>query len=177
MLSALTSLFSRPLFQQEAHEAYASLVASARRPFFYTEGGVPDTLDGRFDVIVLHLFLLIHRLRPETKEGVPEFLRALQEAFFADMDRSVREMGVSDTGVGKRIKQMAQAFYGRIQAYEQSFADPDSFEQSLRRNLYRGALPPAAAVSDVSAYCRRALLALEGQRPAEMICGRVHFSE
>jgi cytochrome b pre-mRNA-processing protein 3 len=91
---------------------------------------VPDTLDGRFELIVLHLFLLQQRLRTEA----PELARALSEVFFRDMDRSLREIGVSDTGVPRRIKAMAKAYHGRLQAY--ATQDADALRAALARNLY-----------------------------------------
>lgn len=112
--------------------AYIALVAQARNPFFYEARGVPDTIDGRFEMIVLHLFLLQHRMAATHEE----FARQLSEQFFADMDRSIREFGVMDTGVGKRIKRMGQAYNGRLLAYTQGLTDRDAMRAALARNLY-----------------------------------------
>ena len=146
MRNFLSRLFSPPPFQQEAHTAYSVLVTRARDPFFYTECAVPDTLDGRFDVIVLQLFLVLSRLKDEADPRAALFSRALQEAFFTDMDRSIREMGVSDTGVGKRIKKMAEAFLGRLHAYEASKNDSALFREHLAKNLYRASAPGEATL-------------------------------
>ncbi len=134
MLSHLVKIFMPSQERQHAHAAYLGLVEKARHERFFTEGGVPDTLDGRFEMILLHLFLLLHRLKhaPETKP----FRQQLMEAFMEDMDRSVRELGVSDTGVGKRVKKMAAAMYGRIAAYEMSLDDREALKVALRRNVY-----------------------------------------
>ena len=172
MLATLKSLFSPPPFQAEAYQVYGCIVSQARQPFFYTECQVPDTLDGRFDAIALHLFLAIHRLRGEA--DAPLFLRALQEAFFADMDRSIREMGVSDTGVGKRVKAMAQAFYGRLKSYEETFADGKAFRQSLARNLYRASAPEAALVL-LEAYVQRNAAHLKTQQTQTILAGDIRF--
>lgn len=114
-----------------ASVTYIALVAQARHPFFYEKLGVPDTLDGRFEMIVLHLFLLQYRLRVDA----PEFARSLSEIFIADMDRSLREIGVSDTGVSKRMKVMGRAYHGRLQAYS-LVAERIALEAALARNLY-----------------------------------------
>lgn len=110
------------------------MVAQARKPFFYADLGVPDTLDGRFEMIVVHLFLLQHRLLRELAHA--DFARALSECFFRDMDRSLRELGVADTGVAKRIKRMGQAYNGRLQVYEDGLQNPDAMRAALSRNLY-----------------------------------------
>lgn len=173
MFSALKKLLSPAPYQAEAHKAYASLVAQARTPAFFTACKIPDTLDGRFDAIVLHMFLVLHRL-----QGVePLFTRALQEAFFYDMDRGLREMGSTDTGVGKRVKQMVQAFYGRLQAYEQAIADEAAFEEALARNLHRGHAPDGDALRAAAAYVTRNLAHLNAQDAAEILRGEVRFSD
>src|SRR5262245_47098433 len=106
-------MFASPL-KRHAQALYVALVEAARRPFLYTDFSIPDTLDGRFDAIVVHLFLLVRRLRQEPGARNLALARHLQEAFIADMDRSLREMGVGDTGVGHRIKKMGGALAGRL---------------------------------------------------------------
>ena len=133
MASLLKKLFT-PARPAAADATYIALVAQARKPFFYTEMRVPDTLDGRFEMIVLHLFLVQHRLLHETPHA--DFARAVSEAFFDDMDRSVRELGVADSGVSKRIKRMGKAYNGRLQVYEASLREPDAMRAALARNLY-----------------------------------------
>lgn len=133
MASLLKKLFT-PARNPATDATYIALVAQARKPFFYAELGVPDTLDGRFEMIVLHLFLIQHRLLRETQQA--EFARSLSESFFKDMDRSIRELGVADTGVAKRIKRMGQAYNGRLQVYEAGLQNPDAMRAALSRNLY-----------------------------------------
>jgi cytochrome b pre-mRNA-processing protein 3 len=115
---------------------YIALVAAARNPFFYTDLAVPDTLDGRFDLIVLHLFLLQHRLVTEKTPESEKFGQFLSEAFFADMDSSLREIGVADTGVSHRIKKMGKAYHGRLQAYTAGLGDAMQLRSAIARNLY-----------------------------------------
>lgn len=136
MLSILKKLLSPDPRQAEAHAMYAQLVSQARAPEFFRDWGVPDTLDGRFDVVVLYVCAKLHQLKSQAAD--PELLRALQEAFFTDMDRNLREMGVSDTGVGKRMKKMTQAFFGRLQAYENAFESEAALKAAIAKNLYRG---------------------------------------
>ena len=131
MLTLLRTLFQAPP-SEAARETYIALVARARNPFFYESLGVPDTLDGRFELIVLHLFLLQQRLLGEAEE----FHRHLGEFFFMDMDASVRELGVADTGVRYRIKAMAKAYHGRLQAYTAAGSDLQALRHALARNLY-----------------------------------------
>ena len=123
----------------DARDAYIALVARARNPFFYETLNVPDTLDGRFELILAHLFLLQHRLFVEKSDQArvaEEFSRQLGEMFFEDMDRSLREIGVSDTGVRYRIKAMAKAYHGRLQVYTASIGDNEQLKTALARNLY-----------------------------------------
>lgn len=137
-----------------AHMLYIALVAQARNPFFYQELQVPDTLDGRFELILLHLFPVLHRLKGDP-EGM-EMARRLTETCFADMDRSLRELGVGDTGISRRVKQMANAFYGRMEAYENALGDRAMLEEALRRNVYATAdgIDPANIIA-LAAYVQK----------------------
>ena len=167
MIAALKKIFAPAPYEQEAHTAYKALVEQARAPFLYTECEIDDTIDGRFDTIILHVFLLSQRLRKEPE--LAEFDRAVQEVFFADMDRSLREMGASDTGLGKRIKKMAVAFFGRMQAYEQATNEAE-FKEALQRNLYRGKAVSEAALAKLYAYVETTHKAL-AQKTASQLLG------
>lgn len=159
MLRGLTSIFSAPAYQQESHTLYLRVVEQSRKPVFYTNYAVPDTLDGRFDTITLHMFLLVDRLK---KIGTPDalaLLRAVSEIFFADMDRSLREMGSTDTGVGKRIKKMSQAFYGRLLAYQTAGNDMAKMQESILRNLYRGDITKQFQSAKMAEYVQQQLAA------------------
>lgn len=138
----------------QAHRLYIALVAQARQPFFYETLTVPDTVDGRFDMILLHVFLFTHRLRQE--EGRETLASAITDAFFDDMDRNLREMGVGDMSVGKKIKVMAHAFNGRFLAYEQTLNDEPSLAQALMRNVFGAADAPHRHAHALARYCRRA---------------------
>ena len=125
---------------------YGHAVAAARDPLLYTAFGVPDTLHGRFDLIGLHAFLLIRRLRRLPPPGA-DLAQAVFDAMFSDMDVNLREMGVGDLSVGKRVRTMWEAFHGRAQAYDAAMdaADVTALEQALMRNVWRGAAAPGAA--------------------------------
>jgi cytochrome b pre-mRNA-processing protein 3 len=113
----------------------SALVNRAREPVFYARFRVADTLDGRFDLLALHAFLLLERLR-EGGEG--DLAQGLTDAIFLGFDEGLRDLGTGDMGMGRRIKAMADAFYGRMQAYGAS-RDPDAMAGALGRNVYRGA--------------------------------------
>jgi len=127
-------------------ELYGAAVAAARDPFFYADLGVPDTLDGRFDLISLHAFLVIHRLQDAPDPG-PALAQAVFDAMFSDMDISLREMGVSDLSIGKRVRAMWEAFHGRSRSYAEALRsdDPAALEAALARNVWRGTAPADAA--------------------------------
>ena len=133
MLGALRQLFT-PKPPIEAEETYIALLRASRNPFFFTALKVPDTLDGRFELIALHMFLVQHRLLMQG--GLAPFAQFLSEAFFNDMDNSLREMGVADTGVSKRIKKMGKAYHGCLQAYGTSIGNATALRAALARNVY-----------------------------------------
>ncbi len=135
----LSKLFARK--PDAASRLYAAIVAAARQEKFYAEMEVPDTLDGRFDMIVLHMFLVLDRLKGEG-EGLRQ---RLTDVFFSDLDRTLREMGVGDLSVSKKIRPMAEAYTGRIKAY--ALATDQSINaqvEALQRNVYAGVANPKA---------------------------------
>jgi cytochrome b pre-mRNA-processing protein 3 len=159
---------------------YASILDRAREPHFFASLGVPDTVDGRFETLALHAFLVLLRLKSEPSEAATGLSRALLEAFFADMDRSLREMGAADLGVGRRVKAMAQALFGRIGAYEKALAEAGdaALEAALRRNLYGTIdMPRFADLATLARYVRRQHAALAAQPFSELRAGRVEFMD
>jgi cytochrome b pre-mRNA-processing protein 3 len=131
-----------------ARGLYNAAVTAAREPWFYRVLGVPDTLDGRFDLIALHAFLVIHRLQDAPDQG-PALAQAVFDAMFRDMDDNLREIGVSDLSVGKRMRAMWEALHGRANAYAAALKSPDgsALEHALARNVWRDSPPPGAAGS------------------------------
>ena len=122
----------------EAHLIYSNIAAAARRPEFYLNYEVEDTLDGRFDTLTLMVVLVIHRLNKAGSAG-KELAQEVIDMMFADMDLSLHEIGVSENKVGKKVKTMATAFLGRMNAYSAAIDREDEVElaAALRRNLYR----------------------------------------
>lgn len=157
-----------------AEALYHQIVRQARKPEFYLVGGVPDTVAGRFDLIALHAFLVMRQLKATKQQGAG-IAQALFDTMFADMDRNLREMGVGDLGVGRRVKAMAKGFYGRVHAYEVALAAaaPGALAEALGRNLYAGESVDAARVAAMADYLRREAKAGEGR--ADVLEGRVQF--
>jgi cytochrome b pre-mRNA-processing protein 3 len=171
----LASLFRRNPHRSTAHAAYAQIVARAREPVFFLDCAVPDTLDGRFELIALHAFLVLNRLKAD-HAATADFAQELFDAMFADLDRGLREMGASDIGVGRRVKEMAKGFYGRIVAYEQGLASgDDQLGEALRRNLYGTASPPAETVAAMARYIRLQAAVLARETPENLLSGQVKF--
>ena len=134
----LKSILSRTQKPNPVRTVYEAIVAQARQAELYSQLAVPDTLDGRFDMIILHNdAVMCHMQAGEEPDKL--FAQALIDELFRDMDRSLREMGVGDMGVGKRVKKMATVYYGRANAYANARAEGDSsLVDALVRNVFEG---------------------------------------
>jgi cytochrome b pre-mRNA-processing protein 3 len=116
---------------------YGMIVTQARDPAFYRDLGVPDTVNGRFDLLLLHLWMVLRRLRPIP--GGADLAQALFDRFCEDMDANLREMGVGDLTVPKRMRALGEAFYGRTAAYDQALADGEEpLAQAICKNILNG---------------------------------------
>jgi len=141
-------------FSESARLLYAAVVKQARQPEFYVDFGVPDTPDGRFDLILVHAFLVLRRLKRDF-DKTSELSQEVFDLMFADVDQNLREMGIGDMGVGKRIKAMAEGFYGRVEAYEKGLAEEGTaLADALERNLYRKTSPDPDHSQAVAQYIR-----------------------
>ncbi|WP_417463559.1 ubiquinol-cytochrome C chaperone family protein [Kordiimonas sp.] len=161
-------LFAGMASKKTAYAIYGKLVAQARQPEFYTVYDVADTLDGRFDMILVHMFLIQNRLGRDG-DATAKLRQQLQEAMVADMDRSLREMGVGDMGIGREVKKMGVAWFGRLKAYGAALEAEDkvtALTEAVRRNLYKRDEAPKA--SDVAKYMISAQEKLAGYSLAEM---------
>ena len=136
------------------------LIARARCPRFFAALGVPDTMDGRFDLVTLHAWLVLVQLKAS---GQNDAAQSLTDALFVGFDEALREQGVSDMGMGRRMKAMANAFYGRLSAYGAAQTDEEMAE-ALARNVWRGAAVDASARA-LAAYVQGARAALAGSTP------------
>jgi cytochrome b pre-mRNA-processing protein 3 len=174
-VTATISLARRKSVRDASELAYRLVVEQARQRVFFAELGVPDTLDGRFELICLHAFLYLHRLKSE-RPRANVLAQAFFDAMFADLDRALREMGTGDLRVPREVKRMAQGFYGRIRAYEDGIAADDSIlGAALARNLYGTVEGPLAHLGEMARYVRGAAEDLRGQEAAELLAGRVRF--
>ena len=147
-----------------AARLYAAAVEAARRPILYTAYGVPDTLQGRFEMIALHLFALIHRLMHEPGDD-PELARLVSESFVGDMDAAFREMGVSDLAVPKRMKVLYGSFAGRFGAYRTALAEG---ETALAAALARNVFPDGPVEGRALALAKHLQTSLAALRQAEL---------
>ncbi len=167
----LNKLFSRA-DRRPARALYAAIVARARRPERFLEWGVPDTGSGRFEVLALHLFLVMHRLRAE--DGLSAFARTFSEEAVLDMDRNLREMGVGDLSVGRKVKSLAEALYGRFGAYAEGVEGDDAaLGDALRRNFFAEAEGTSDAVSAVLQFIRREAAILAETEASVLLEGRL----
>jgi cytochrome b pre-mRNA-processing protein 3 len=133
----------------------AQLVARAREPYFFRVLNVPDTMDGRFDLVALHGFLALERLK---SAGMDTAAQSLTDMLFVGFDEALREQGTGDIGMGRRMKAFANAFFGRLAAYAAA-GDEVMMAQALARNVWRGA-PVDARARALADYVAKARLAL-----------------
>jgi cytochrome b pre-mRNA-processing protein 3 len=161
-------------YQEAAQRAYGQLLQKSREPVFYTEYKVPDSFDGRFDLLLFHIFLLVNRLTDEGKPG-QDFNQALFDQTFADMDQTLREMGIGDMGVPKHMRRMMKAFNGRMHGYDEALKQGDgALAIALRRNLY-GTLEDEEVpnVQKIIRYMKGAMQILASRPVSELIAGEV----
>lgn len=176
----ILAMFRRRPHERAGFELYGAAVGAARTPALFAVLDVPDTVEGRFDIISLHVGLLISRLRRDGDRRGPALAQAVFDAMFADMDQNLREMGVGDLSVGKKVRQAWEAFHGRALAYEAALdsADDAILAEALARNVWRGAdpvLPDAPA--RLAALARAQAAHLAGQGIDDLAAGRVAFRD
>ncbi|MEQ9488259.1 MAG: ubiquinol-cytochrome C chaperone family protein [Alphaproteobacteria bacterium] len=177
MLS-ISGLFARKTDRRAACDLYEHIRSQSRLPVFYTDFSVSDSLDGRFDILVLHLFLVLNRF--EGKERDHPALRCLTDRMIDDLDAALREMGVGDLSVPKKIKALAKAALGRLEAYHAACsggAAQDAFEKALARNVYRSEETGAPAVRALAGYAQTVSDDLAAQQKEMILSGRVRFPE
>ena len=178
-MTLLNRLFPRRVRRARALVLYSAVVGQAREAAFYRDHCVPDTFDGRFDMVVLNLFLVIARLRRSGREGAA-LAQALLEVMVDNMDSMLREIGVGDLSVGKRVKAMADAYHGRARAYEEAMGspDPEALPRTLRRNLFGTVENPAtASLAAIAGYMRDQRAVFDRMAGAALLEGTVSFVE
>ena len=173
--AAVISFSGHNSVRDAADLAYRRVAGQARQPVFFNDYGVPDTLDGRFELICLVAFLYLHRVKAER----PQAIRLSQHFFdrmFADFDHSLREIGIGDLSVGKHVKRMARAFYGRIRAYEEGLTGSDSvLGAALARNVFGTVSRSGPFTNMMVDYVRNTVAELRRQSATELLAGRILF--
>lgn len=155
------ALFQRFRFRDDPRanirRLYGAIVAQARAPAFYAEYGVADTVEGRFDMIVLHVYLVFRRLA-QAGESARAAGQEMFDLFIEDMDASMRELGVGDLSVPRKVRAMAEGFYGRAGAYDAALAaqGEGKLTEALQRNVYGDGKPAGTGAERLARYVRRA---------------------
>lgn len=162
--------FRKDQTQSQAETLFEALNERARRPEFYDRAGAPDTVEGRFEVLALHVFLVVRRLKRDAPAS-DRLSVALQEAFFKRLDHALRELGVGDLSIGRKIRGLAEAFYGRAAAYEKAMADSEAaLRTAVARNVYESADADRATL--LAGYLMKADELLK-QTPVEDLSGAI----
>lgn len=154
--------FRRTDDRETIQRLYGAIVAQSRDPVFYTSYEVSDTIEGRFEMIILHAFLLFHRLKEEGDER-RQLGQRVFDAFCIDMDANLREMGVGDLSVPKKMKRVAEAFYGRVGSYDAALSvlDDSELTEAVLRNVYGSNPGRAVEAQALATHIRSAVSALK----------------
>ena len=164
-------LFRPNATRTAGHTLYAAAVSQARTPALYIDLAVPDTIEGRFELHNIHVLLLLHRLKGQGPAAA-ETAQALFDTYVGELDGTLREMGVGDLTVPKRMRKLGEAFYGRTKAYDAALAEPAS-DNGLERLIARVVYDEAkdAPADHMAAYVRRQAAALEAQPLDAILAG------
>ncbi len=171
-MSLFARLFGDRKERQQLLDLYRAVVATGRAPFWYREGQVPDTVDGRFYMIAAVTALVLLRMEQEQDRLARESV-LLTELFIDDMDRSLREIGINDVVVGKHIGKMMGALGGRLAAFREAVEDDRGFAGAVRRNIFVEAPPSPQAEQAVAARLETFWKSLVGIPPADLLQGRL----
>jgi cytochrome b pre-mRNA-processing protein 3 len=161
--------------QDVVDRLYERIVAAARQPVFYSQWNVPDTPLGRFEMLSLHMFLFLHRCRRD-EAVLRDLAQELTDDFFTDVDHSLRELGIGDMGVPKRMKKLAKMFYGRAHAYGEAIDADDvaALSQALSRNV-RPETSEWPQATLLATYVLEASSALASRPAEEISAGMLEF--
>ena len=165
---------SRSRYRRKAEELYGAVVAAARQPALFSQGGIPDTPEGRFEAVALFLFLAVDRLQREGADG-ERMGQRLIEVFVTDMDDNLREMGVGDLSVPKKVQRATNAFYERALAYRAGLkaADSDELAAALTQFVYKGS--PSARAGQLGHYVRNVAARLAQIPSVDASAGQLTF--
>lgn len=172
----ILSMFKKKPDANAVRKIYSIIVAQSRQPIFYSDWKIPDTVNGRFDLISLHMCLVLRRLKA-SDDVDRKFSQALFDLFFLDMDRSLREMGAGDMAVPKRIQKMGELFYGMLESLNNALdeGDNDALAQSLERNVYDGVAAPSLEL--LKQYVLDQTEEITRQQPQEIRAGTLQFKQ
>ncbi len=161
-MKLLKKIFSFSKEKETAHKLYHIIVRQARQESFYKDFCVADTFEGRFDMITLHMVLVMRRLKQDV-DVTKKLSQALFDFMFDDVDLNLRELGIGDMGVLSRVKKLAKAFYGRLESYDLGLNQEDDAElgAALQRNLYQEKEASEENLAAIIAYMRRESAHLE----------------
>jgi cytochrome b pre-mRNA-processing protein 3 len=173
----LFGLFRSRRYERTGFVLYGAAVAAARNPDFYAVHGVPDTAAGRFELVSLHTGLLIRRLRAASGKASDALGQAVFDAMFGDMDVNLREMGIGDLSVGKRVKMLWEGFHGRNQSYAEALdaGDAVALAAALERNIWVHETAPEGAADAIARHAMAVDAALAGQEIEALLRGEVRF--
>ncbi|MBL4803263.1 MAG: ubiquinol-cytochrome C chaperone family protein [Alphaproteobacteria bacterium] len=162
-------------YEQAVHEVYAEALENTRKKEFYTEYGVPDTFDGRFDLLLLHIFMILNRMLKDSPVNAESFNQALFDETFKDMDQTLREMGIGDMGVPKHMRKMMKAFNGRMHGYQYAIKE-NTLSFALKNNLY-GTAPETdpAVILKMEQKVLEMEKVLQKQDVSDIMSGKINF--
>jgi cytochrome b pre-mRNA-processing protein 3 len=156
---------------------YGAIVAQARQPTFYRDYGVPDSVDARLDMVILHLTLLMRRLGDDAAQRA--IGQGVFDAFCQDIDDNLREMGVGDLAVPKQMRRIGEAYFGRAAAYRRALEEPhgQGLAEAISRNIYGSGALDRAGAARLAAYVKQAVGRLAAQEPGAVLRGQIDFPD
>jgi cytochrome b pre-mRNA-processing protein 3 len=171
------SLFRQRGPKVVGQKLYDAAVERARQPLFYTDFGVSDTVEGRFELYSLHVIVLLHRLKGEGTRAA-DTAQALFDIFVGQLDHALREIGVGDLSVAKKMRKLGEAFYGRAKSYDAALAAPGDAELAalVGRTAFESQ-GDAAHVAALTAYVRKVTAALAAEPLEAVLEGRVDWPD
>jgi cytochrome b pre-mRNA-processing protein 3 len=174
----LKALFKPRPAVEAGRALFRAVSAQARQPVFYAALGVPDTVEGRFELYVVHLVLVLHRLKGEGAQA-GEIGQAAFDAFLKNLDEGLRDMGVGDLSVGKKMRKLGEAVYGRIKSYDAALAQdaaPGAVQAVIGRTVFPNASNDAAAAS-LARYIVLSVAKLQAEPLADVLAARLDWPE
>ncbi len=172
----VSDIFQKDEEREAAFDLYSDIIVQARQPAFYADLEVKDSPEGRFDLITLHAFLILRRLK-QNQARTGGFAQKLFNVMFQNMDHSLREMGVGDLSVGKKVRGLAETFYGRVGAYEEALEQGDmtALHDALARNIFDDDQTAEKHTANLVHYVNSVISKLDEQSDDRLMLGLVSF--